>query len=120
MMGTNRFDFEKVMIQVQEELTELQINQASVSERVDQLQTAIKKLKANIGVYRYNAFAEQQGNDLSFSIAIIDEYQSGLILTGLHSREESYIYAKPLDQGKSRYALSPEEKKAITLAVKTV
>lgn len=116
LKGTNVPDFEKVMIQVHEEISKLQTNQAQQTKQIEIIQGSIKQLKANIGIKRYNAY-NQQGSDLSFSLAIVDDYLSGIVLTGLHSREESYIYAKPLEKGSSTYALSPEEKEAIHQAV---
>jgi hypothetical protein len=119
MKGTQVSDFEKTMIQIQEELAQLHKGQKANSGRIDDNRNTIMKLKANIGMVRYNAFG-QQGNDLSFSIALIDQDRNGIVLTGIHNREESYMYAKPLEQGASSYALSPEEKEAISRAVKTV
>lgn len=72
----------------------------------------MKKMKCRVGIIRYNAFA-QQGSDLSFSIAILDDEMDGVVLTGIHSREESYMYAKPVEKGQSKYTLSPEEKQVI-------
>jgi hypothetical protein len=72
----------------------------------------LKKMKSKVGIHRYNAFSDT-GSDLSFSVAILDEYQDGVLLTGIHNREQTYIYAKPIQRGQSQYTLSPEEKEAI-------
>lgn len=61
-----------------------------------------------VGIMRYKAF-EDVGSDLSFSIAILDGYNDGIILTGLYGRHDSTTYAKPVDKGISRYELSEEE-----------
>ncbi|CDN41523.1 MULTISPECIES: DUF4446 family protein [unclassified Paenibacillus] len=76
----------------------------------------LKDTKGKIGVFRYNAFSNQ-GSDMSFSVAIVNEDSSGVVLTGLHGRDETYMYAKPLQQGSSAYALTEEEQKAISLAL---
>ena len=57
---------------------------------------------------RYQAF-EDVGSDLSFSIAILDGNNDGIMLTGIYGRQESTTYAKPIDKGISRYDLSEEE-----------
>ncbi|MNC83530.1 hypothetical protein D3C75_1375330 [compost metagenome] len=49
-------------------------------------------------------------------MAILNDYRDGVVLTGIHSREQTFMYAKPLTKGESTYALSPEEKKVIELA----
>jgi len=113
--GTNVPDFEKVMSLVHEKISNLETKQLQQMKFIEEIHSSMKSLKARTGIHRYNAF-DQQGNELSFSLAIVDEYQSGIVLTGLHSREESYMYAKPLDKGTSTYALSPEEKLAINQA----
>ncbi|MEW9107481.1 DUF4446 family protein, partial [Paenibacillus sp.] len=74
-----------------------------------------KKMKSHVGIQRYNAFAER-GSDLSFSIAWLNEEQDGVVITSIHGREHSYVYAKPVEKGQSTYSLSPEEKKAIEIA----
>ena len=73
-------------------------------------------MKGNVGVHRFNAFSDT-GSDLSFSIAIVNEEEDGVVLTGLYSREQTYLYAKPIVNGQSAYMLSQEEKKAISLAL---
>lgn len=71
-----------------------------------------------IGVVRYNAF-DNVGSDLSFSIAIMDNNDDGVVLSSLYSRDSSSTYAKPIAGGKSKHALSAEEIKAIDMARRT-
>ena len=61
-----------------------------------------------VGVVRFKAF-EDIGSDLSFSVAILDSFNDGVIITGIYSRHDSTTYAKPIDKGISRYDLSEEE-----------
>lgn len=117
MKGKDVSDFESVVIRIQEELKQLKTNEQEQEKRIDAIREQMKYMKANVGMIRYNAF-DQRGNDLSFSLAILDEQMNGVVLTGLHNREESYIYAKPLEKGQSKYALSPEEKSVIDQAVR--
>lgn len=70
-----------------------------------------------VGVVRYNAF-DNVGSDLSFSIALLDNNDDGVVLSSLYSRDSSSTYAKPVSGSKSKYALSAEEIKAIDLAKK--
>lgn len=64
------------------------------------------------GVVRYQAFSGI-GGDQSFSLALVDEAGSGLMLTSLHGRDETRLYAKPLVQWRSSYSLSAEEQQAL-------
>ena len=71
-----------------------------------------------VGVVRYNGF-DNVGSDLSYSIALLDNNDDGLVISSLYSRDSSSTYAKPVANSKSRYALSAEEIKAIDIAKKT-
>ena len=71
-----------------------------------------------VAIMRYKAF-ENVGSDLSFSIAILDGNNDGVLLTGIYGREESVTYAKPVDKGISRYDLSEEEKQVLNEASKS-
>lgn len=65
-----------------------------------------------IGVVRYNAF-EQMGGDQSFSIAFLDGLGSGVVMTNLYGRNTSTVFAKPITNHQSSYALSKEEQEAL-------
>lgn len=58
----------------------------------DRLNLCIQK----VAIIRYRAF-EDVGSDLSFSVALLDHKDSGIIITGIYGRNESTTYAKPID-----------------------
>ena len=68
-----------------------------------------------IGIVRYSAFSDV-GSDLSFTLAMLDAKDNGVILNGIYSADSSNIYAKPITNGTSTYALSQEEKEALEKA----
>jgi len=68
-----------------------------------------------VGIIRFNPFPEVGGNQ-SFSIALLDNNNDGLVITSLYSREENRVYGKPIKRGESTYHLSKEEKEAIKKA----
>ena len=76
------------------------------------ISTCIQK----IGIVRYSAFKDT-GSDLSFTLALLNEENSGVVLNGIYSQEMSNIYAKPVEKGNSTYKLSEEEKQAINKAM---
>lgn len=65
-----------------------------------------------VGVIRFNPFKEIGGNQ-SFSVALLDGHNDGIVITSLYSRDGNRVFAKPIKKGKSKYLLSKEEKKAI-------
>lgn len=68
-----------------------------------------------VGLVRFNPFSET-GGDHSFSLALLDAAETGFVLTGLHTRERTRVYIKPVTKGKSKYELSKDEQKAIRQA----
>lgn len=77
----------------------------------------VKNSFQKIGVVRYNPFKEV-GGDLSFSVALLDFNDSGIVITNIHSREGDRVYAKSVKNGESEHNLSAEEKEAIKKAKK--
>ena len=76
----------------------------------------ISKCIQKIGIVRYSAFKDT-GSDLSFAVALLDEKNNGVVFNGIYSREMSNIYAKPVENGNSKYTLSEEEIQAIEKAI---
>ena len=71
-----------------------------------------------VGLVRFNPFKEL-GGDHSFSLAILDGKDTGFVITGLHTRERTRVYAKEVKKGKSDIELSDEEEKALKKALKS-
>ena len=83
---------------------------------VDSIDKNLESCIQKIGIVRYNAFKDT-GSDLSFALAMLDENNNGVVLNGIYSREMSNIYAKPVENGKSKYTISEEEKESIQRAI---
>ena len=88
------------------------------------LKAAESRLRGSVqgvGVVRFNAFAGSAvgggaGGNQSFSVALIDEHHSGVVLSTLYSRNHVGVYAKPLEKGASTFELTAEEQGAIEKA----
>jgi len=111
-------NIEEAIIRNHQQLAELKEDQGWLRKELQSLAEQSKKMKAKAAIVRYNAFHEM-GSDLSFSIAIVDEAGNGLVLTGIHNRTDTQMYAKPLENGQSKYSLSPEEIEAINQALRS-
>ncbi|MFQ6015992.1 MAG: DUF4446 family protein [Anaerolineae bacterium] len=99
-----------------------QVEQAKA--QVDQLthvaqemERGLQRSLQRVGMVRFNPFSDR-GGDQSFSIVLADSQGDGVVITSLHSRTESRVYAKPLSRWGSEYALTEEEKEAIARAHK--
>jgi hypothetical protein len=88
-------------------------------EAVDRLARRLEKAAyfslQHMGMVRFNPFHDT-GGDQSFAIALVDGHGNGLVLSSLHGRDATRVYAKPLQKWESTYSLTDEEKQAIALA----
>jgi hypothetical protein len=64
------------------------------------------------GLVRFNPFPDTGGNQ-SFALTLLDESENGFIISSLHSRTGTRIYAKTVVGGKTETTLSAEETQAI-------
>jgi hypothetical protein len=72
----------------------------------------LRQCLQKVGVVRYDAFPDVGGGQ-SFSVALVDADGNGIVLSGLYSRHDLRVYAKPVLGGSSPLALSGEERDAI-------
>lgn len=112
MNGTEVHNLEELLTKMHMDMEGLQLSSEEHQHMISAIQQKQKQQVAQLGMLRYNAF-EDKGSNLSFSIALLNDLKDGFVLTGIHGREQMYMYAKPIEKGESKYALSPEEKKAI-------
>jgi Protein of unknown function (DUF4446) len=89
---------------------------------VDRLGTRTGRLEATaprafqrVGLVRFNPFEDTGGNQ-SFALALLDAEGNGWVLSSLHARNGTRMYAKAIRGGRSEGALSDEENAAIKQA----
>ncbi len=71
-----------------------------------------------INLVRFNPF-EELGGDQSFILVLLDSHLDGVIVTSLHAKDTTRVYAKPIRNGQAdNVTLSKEEKVALAKAVK--
>ena len=72
-----------------------------------------------VELLRYNPY-DDTGGDQSFSLAMLDNNGNGTVLTSLHARSGTRVFAKPVKLGKgTKYQLSEEEEKVVLVAMKS-
>jgi len=96
---------------------DLKDNFEKLSKEFEIFKKESKFMVQKVGIVRFNPFSEV-GGDQSFSIALLDGNDDGLVITSFYTREGNRVYGKPIKQGSSQYALSQEEIKAIESAKK--
>ncbi len=68
------------------------------------------------GMVRYDAYRDMGGQQ-SWSVALLDQSRTGNVITSLHSRDHARVYLKELVDGVCNQRLSPEEERAVVLAM---
>ena len=104
---------QRAMSRLEEGLRDLESlveRQGEVTER--SLRTALRFQ----GMVRYDAYRDMGGSQ-SWSIALLDGNQSGAVVTSLHARDHARVYLKELVEGAPGQRLSPEEERAVALAI---
>jgi hypothetical protein len=69
-----------------------------------------------VGLVRFNPFEDTGGNQ-SFALALLDGRGDGFIVSSLHARAGTRLYAKAVAGGTSETALSEEESEALRQAL---
>ncbi|MGL5353673.1 MAG: DUF4446 family protein [Clostridium sp.] len=108
MRGVNNKNLEELITSKVDSIEEALNNSQKSLEECDNVRQQLRGCVNKVAIMRYKAF-EDVGSDLSFSIAILDDYNDGVLITGIYARNDSTTYAKPVDKGISRYDLSEEE-----------
>ncbi len=88
-----------------------------LKKRVEKISQDSRTSVQKVGIVRYNPFSDV-GGDQSFSVALLDGDNNGIVITSLFSRDGNRVYSKPVKNRQSEYSLSSEEKKAIEKAIK--
>jgi len=108
-------DLEDVILKHDHELVatkeELLVLQNHLAELKENFQFVVQK----IGIVRFNPFSDGGGN-FSFTLALLDAQNNGVVLTSMHGREQNRIYAKQIFGNKSDAPLTEEEAEAIKIA----
>ena len=94
----------------------------AVAAELDELTARSAMLESNgrraiqrVGLVRYNPFEETGGNQC-FALALLDAAGDGWVLSSLHARSGTRVYAKAIKAGRGDAALSDEETAAIQQA----
>lgn len=70
-----------------------------------------------LGIVRFNPYNDTGGNQ-SFAIALLSRLGDGVVLSSLHGRAGTRVYAKPVKAGQGvEFSLSEEERVAIKKAM---
>jgi hypothetical protein len=115
LVGNDGKNLEEILFKNIDMIDSMKLRIKNLDEKSDLLNEKVKSSIQKVGMIRYNAF-DDMGSDLSFSVALLDENDTGLVISNLYGRNESISYGKPVINGESEYKLSIEEIQAIDRA----
>lgn len=104
---------QKLIVDQEKNSQEVSQNRGEIALIKDRAKNYFQK----IALVRYNPFNQTGGNQ-SFSLALLDEENSGIVISSFHSREGTRLYAKVIEAGKTDNSFSKEEKTAVKEAIK--
>ncbi len=113
--GTQAKDLEEVIISLQKKLAGQERQQAALKEALAQLEHNSTFSVQKVGLVRFNPFQDGGGN-FSFSLALLNAHNTGVIITSMHGREQNRIYTKKVTGSKSDTPLTEEEQQAVANA----
>jgi hypothetical protein len=87
-----------------------------LDDRLAGVEATLRGTIAHRALVRYDAYNELSGQQ-SLSIALLDEEQSGIVLSCIHHRDQARVYAKQVHGGRGELELSPEEAEAVRVAL---
>ncbi|TCS81860.1 DUF4446 family protein [Pectinatus cerevisiiphilus] len=116
MRGSNTENLEQMLLEHMHKVKDITEQNAEIKEENKQIRDILQNVVQKVGVVRFSAF-DDVGGDLSYAVALLDRTNTGIILSGIFSRNSSITYMKPVDQGHSVYKLSAEENEALEKAI---
>lgn len=115
LMGADGKNLESVIVG---NIQKVRKNTENIEDAFDDIENLRMRQRAayqKVGIVKYDAYAEN-GGQLSFAVALLDEDDNGILLNVMNSREGSFSYIKEIREGVSAIALGEEESEALYMA----
>lgn len=115
--GKKGKDLEQIILENNDKINHFDKEIQELFDISNQINTLAGKGISKFSVLRFNPFKDL-GGDQSFVTTFLDSKNNGLVISSMHTREGTRVYAKPVIKGGEgeKYKLTEEEKKAIGMA----
>ncbi len=116
--GKTGVDLEEIVMRQKESLDALDEEIRKLYGIAEQLYRLGNESLHKAELLRFNPFKEVGGNQ-SFALALLNGKNTGFVISSIHTREGTRVYAKPIENGAEvkEYPLSDEEKKTVGQAI---
>ena len=109
-------NLKEILDTVLDRLVENSNSTIGLNKKLDLLEQSQRYHIQKLGLVRFNPF-EDIGGSQSFVLSLLDNNNSGVILTSIHNRNSTRWYVRKVISGQGEgYELSEEEKKSIATA----
>ncbi len=115
MRGKNGKTLEELVLKRFDQVDALMASNDENKKNIKKIFENNKYVFQKIGLVKYDAF-DEMGGRMSFSLALLNDRDDGIVLNAFHSREGCYTYAKEIIAGNAITILSDEEKEALEKA----
>lgn len=115
MRGKEAGDLETEIAEIFEDNKKLKESADDNRRNIRRIFYTLEHTFQKIGVVKYDAFS-QMGGGMSFSLALLDEKDNGVLINTVHSIDSCYSYLKEIRAGECEIALGDEEKRALDIA----
>ena len=114
--GKDTESLEDIIVSYLERVESLEEGEEITRAALNAIKDNLKITYQKTGLVKYDAFREMSG-DLSYSLALLDKENNGVLISSMYSREGCYTYAKDIVNGESKINLSEEEAEALKQAI---
>jgi hypothetical protein len=105
-------DLEQILIDQNRGITRLTTELKELDQSLTQLYKDNRSNIQKVGFVRFNPFGDAGGN-ISFTLALLNAQDEGVVISSLHGRDGTRVYAKSVQAGRSESKLTDEEIQAI-------
>jgi hypothetical protein len=109
---------ERLLATERQRIDSLGAELAGVAEHLRRIEAQGQRAMTRVGIVRFNPFEDTGGNQ-SFALALLDRRSDGLVISSLHSRQQTRVYLKAIRGGEAESALSDEESEALRRATQS-
>lgn len=116
MRGKDAETLEDAILEQFDEIKKLKAQDRANKDTIKVINKTLSGAYQRLGLIKYDAF-KGMGGKMSFSLALLDQDYSGIVMNSVHSREGCYTYVKEVTKGETTVVLSNEEKEALEKAL---
>ncbi len=113
--------FEETIAILSKDIKDLQSFRTELEAYLKVAELRLRGSLQGMGIVRFNPFqGDGSGGNQSFSVALLDEFGNGAVISTLYSRDRVGVYCKPLEHNSSQFELTDEEREAVEKARKHI